>query len=311
VFSASTTANGTQTSGVPIKDAVLNFTLTATAGWQIVDRVRGIIDGFTSNTVGNTTTNPYLITKSTTAESASGCRIGGFGIARNIATAGTFYNGDTVVIASGDFATAYFFQRAPSFMDVVCYTGDGAGSRVINHNLGVTPELGIWKTRNGSGAWNVQITATGQWLVLNTDAAIATGTSRLSAWGPTSFTTSTVAYNGNTDTFVTYLFATCPGVSKVFSYTGNGSSQTIDCGFTAGSRWVMIKRTDAAGDWYVWDSANGIVAGNDPHLSLNTAAAISTTDDSIDTDNTGFVVNQVSATNVNVSSATYIGLAIA
>ena len=117
--------------------------------------------------------------------------------------------------------------------------------------------------------------------------------------------------NSSAATYVAYLFATCAGVSKVFSYTGNGSTQTINCGFTAGSRFVLIKRTDASGDWYVWDSARGIVSGNDPHLSLNTTASEVTTNDTIDTDSTGFVVNQVSATNVNVSSATYIGLAIA
>jgi hypothetical protein len=73
----------------------------------------------------------------------------------------------------------------------------------------------------------------------------------------------------------------------------------------------MIKRTDSTGDWYVWDSARGIIAGNDPHLSLNSTAAEVTTNDSIDTDSTGFIVNQLSATNVNVTSATYIGIAIA
>jgi hypothetical protein len=53
------------------------------------------------------------------------------------------------------------------------------------------------------------------------------------------------------------------------------------------------------------------VAGNDPHLSLNTAAAEVTSNDTIDTDSTGFVVNQVAATNVNVSGGAYIYLAIA
>jgi hypothetical protein len=115
------------------------------------------------------------------------------------------------------------------------------------------------------------------------------------------------------DNIVAYLFATCAGVSKVGSYTGNGSNQTIACGFTAGSRFVMVRRTDVGigGDWYVWDSARGIIAGNDPHLSLNTTAAEVTTDDSVDTDNSGFIVNQLAATNVNVTSATYIFLAIA
>jgi hypothetical protein len=117
--------------------------------------------------------------------------------------------------------------------------------------------------------------------------------------------------NENNTTYVAYLFATCAGVSKVGSYTGNGTTQTINCGFTGGARFVLIKRTDSTGDWYVWDSARGIVAGNDPHLSLNTTAAEVTTDDSVDTDNTGFVVNQLSATDINVTSASYIFLSVA
>ena len=122
---------------------------------------------------------------------------------------------------------------------------------------------------------------------------------------------SNASTNGSGSTYVAYLFATCPGVSKVGSYTGNGSSQTIDCGFAAGARFVLIKRTDSTGDWYVWDTARGIVSGNDPHLSLNTIAAEVTTNDTIDPASSGFIVNQVAATNVNVSSATYIYLAIA
>ena len=73
----------------------------------------------------------------------------------------------------------------------------------------------------------------------------------------------------------------------------------------------MIKRTDATGDWYVWDSARGITSGNDPHLSINTTTLEVTTDDSIDPDSSGFIVNQISATNINVNLATYIFLAIA
>jgi len=112
--------------------------------------------------------------------------------------------------------------------------------------------------------------------------------------------------NDTGNTYIAYLFATLPGVSKVGSYTGNGSSQTIDCGFTSGARFIIIKRTDDTGDWYVWDTARGIVAGDDPHLSLNTTAAEVTSDDSIDPESSGFIVNQVAATDINVSAASYI-----
>jgi hypothetical protein len=117
--------------------------------------------------------------------------------------------------------------------------------------------------------------------------------------------------NSNTSTYIAYLFASLDGVSKVGSYTGNGSSQNIACGFSNGARFVMIKRTDSTGDWYIWDTERGIVTGNDPHLSLNSTLAQVTSDDSIDPYSTGFTVNQVSATNINVSSGEYIFLAIA
>ncbi|HBA45102.1 TPA: hypothetical protein DEG21_03450 [Patescibacteria group bacterium] len=72
----------------------------------------------------------------------------------------------------------------------------------------------------------------------------------------------------------------------------------------------MIKRTDVAGDWYVWDSVRGIVDGNDPHLSLNSTAAEVTSDDSVDPNATGFAVNENTATHINVTNGTYIYLAI-
>lgn len=58
-------------------------------------------------------------------------------------------------------------------------------------------------------------------------------------------------------------------MSKVGSYTGNGSSQTINCGFSNGARFFLVKRTDNTGDWWVYDSARGIVAAADPALALN------------------------------------------
>ena len=206
--------------------------------------------------------------------------------------------------------------RAPGFMDEVCYTGTGS-ARTVAHNLGVTPELMIVKTRSDAGwDWYVYASSLGgtKDLRLNTEYDANTVSSTWNNTNPsaTTFTVgSSGGVNGSGQTFVAYLFASCPGVSKVGSYTGNGSSQTINCGFAAGARFVMIKRTDGLGNWFVWDSARGIVAGNDPRLSLNNTDVEVTTDDSVDTDSSGFVVNQVSATNVNVNAATYIYLAIA
>jgi hypothetical protein len=220
-----------------------------------------------------------------------------------------------VVNFSGYTYINYFFRRAPGFFDEVCYTGTGSNT-TFTHNLGVVPELILVKRRDTTGAWDSYCSALAntEYVVLNTTAAKATGATRWNSTTPTSSVfsvgTSTTT-NASAGTYVAYLFATLAGVSKVGSYTGNGTTQTINCGFTGGARFVLIKRTDSTGDWMVSDSARGIVSGNDPYLELNNTNAEVTGEDWLDTDSTGFVVNEVSGSNANTSSATYIFLAIA
>jgi hypothetical protein len=205
------------------------------------------------------------------------------------------------------------FKRAPSVFDVVCYSGTGSNT-TVTHNLGVVPELIIVKRREAVSAWEAYCSALAntEYLVLNTTAAKATGATRWNSTTPTSSVfsvgTSTTT-NASAGTYVAYLFATLAGVSKVFSYTGNGSSQTINCGFTGGARFVMIKRTDSTGDWYVWDTARGMVSGTDPSLLLNSTAA-EVNANSVYTATTGFQIVSTAA-GINASGGTYIYLAIA
>ena len=223
--------------------------------------------------------------------------------------------GDWTVNTSTHYA--WNWKRAKGYFDVVTYSGNATSGRAVPHSLGVAPEM-IWvKARDSGGqSWRVYHASLGATHGLNlngNNAAFAL--TRL--WNDTAPTNSSfiVGNHGSTNDsggqYIAYLFATLAGISKCGSYVGNGSSQTISCGFSAGSRFILIKRTDATGDWFFWDSVRGIVAGNDPHFSLNTTATHVTTDDSVDPHNSGFIVNQVSATNINVSSATYIFYAIA
>jgi hypothetical protein len=221
-----------------------------------------------------------------------------------------WFNGSTVTPTR----YSWMFRRAPGFFDVVAYKGT-SGTATKPHNLGVVPEMMIFKNRNDTDPWAVYHSATGNtgYTPLNLTSGFLPSSLAFNNTSPTAsvFTVGSTLNWSSSFNYIAYLFATLPGVSKVGSYTGNGSSQTINCGFTGGARFVLIKRTDAGGDWYVWDTARGIVSGNDPHLSLNTTAAEVTSDDTIDPDSSGFIVNQVAATNVNVSSASYIYLAIA
>ena len=212
------------------------------------------------------------------------------------------------------------WKKAKGFFDVVAYTGTGS-NRTVPHSLGVVPEM-IWvKRRNGTNGWFVY-TAEGagsSYLHLQDNYNYSTNATGFNNTAATSSVFS-VGTNHSTNRvsglYIAYLFATLDGISKCGTYTGNGSSQTINCGFSAGARFVLIKRANLAvsgneGNWYLWDTTRGIVAGNDPYKLLNTNAAEVTTDDSVDPANSGFIVNQVSATNINVSSSTYIFYAIA
>ena len=231
-----------------------------------------------------------------------------------------FFNKSFFVAGNGadpgsGMALSHFFKRAPGFFEVVCYTGTGANT-TQTHTLAAVPELMIVKGRAGATAWQVYSSALAntQYVVLNTTAAVATGATRWNSTTPTSsvFSLGTASeVNNSAATYVAYLFATCAGVSKVGSYTGTGTTQTINCGFTAGARFVLIKRTDSTGDWYVWDTVRGIIAGDDPYLLLNSAAAQVTSTDYIDTAATGFEISSTAPAAINANGGTFIFLAIA
>jgi hypothetical protein len=216
----------------------------------------------------------------------------------------------------------YLFRRSPGFMDIVCYSGTGTTMNVP-HNLGAVPRLILIKPRNSSSYdWSVMpITAWTNfsndfYLELNSPGGLTTS---FGIWGNANPTATTFRVGGGYDAnqsginYVAYLFSDVPGVSKVGTYTGNGSSQTINCGFAA--RFILIKdQGSGLTDWYVWDSARGINASgvNDPYLVFNVSyGGEVTTNDSVYADASGFGVIQNSTTAVNGSTRTYIYLAIA
>jgi len=208
---------------------------------------------------------------------------------------------------------SWMFKRAPGFMDVVTWTGTHL-NRTVTHNLASTPEFIIVKRRSSTEDWTCYHSSLGNTKYIQLNGSSAAGTLN-SAWNNTD-PTSTNFTLGNHDrvntsgqTYVAYLFATLPGISKVGSYTGNDAARTIDCGFTNGARFVLIKKTSAAGSWLLFDTTRGINAGNDPFLQLNFTNAQYTSLDVIDPHNSGF--NLTNETAVNQGGQTYIFLAIA
>jgi len=219
------------------------------------------------------------------------------------------------VNASGQTYINWIFRRAAGFFDEVCYTGNGSTQNVA-HNLTVVPELMIIKTRSGVNSWGVYYGNPANTVFLNVDLGVQSAGTDWNSTSPTSSVFSigagtNFAVNNNGATYVAYLFATCAGVSKVGSYTGNGGTQAIACGFTGGARFVLIKRTDSTGDWYVYDTARGMTLLTDPYLLLNTLASESATLGSVTTTTGGFTVDASILAAINTNAASYIFLAIA
>jgi hypothetical protein len=274
-------------------------------GW--FDRLRGKNNVLQTNSTG---AEDPTYTNTVTAYNNNGVSLGG-----------TY----SFVNETGSNYIEYFFGRAPSFFDEVCYTGNSSSPRTISHNLGVVPEMIIVKARSDTSSWNTYHSAIGNagYIVLEaTYAALYASAGWNNLWNSTSptssvFTINTDQVNNNTVTYVAYLFATCAGVSKVGSYTGTGATQTISCGFTGGARFVLIKRYDLAGQttpgnvggWYVWDTARGMVSGTDPSLRLNSTAA-EVNANSMYTATGGFQIVST-ASEINASGGSYLYLAIA
>jgi|TARA_Y100000033_G_scaffold50821_1_gene62436 hypothetical protein len=208
----------------------------------------------------------------------------------------------------------YFFKRAPGFFDIVTYDGTGS-TKTESHNLGVAPELMLVKRRSGAVNWAVYYGDNTDYIVLNGNGASVDNDE---LWNDTSPTASVFTVgpdndvNASNNTYIALLFASLDEISKVGSYTGTGSAINVDCGFTAGARLVIIKRTDAASsDWFAYDSARGIVSGNDPYVLLNSTSAEVTNTDYIDPLNAGFTVTSSAPASLNASGGNYIFLAIA
>jgi hypothetical protein len=220
------------------------------------------------------------------------------------------------VNASGNDYIQVNFKRAPGFFDIVCYSGTGT-ARTVTHNLGAIPEMIIVKRRDTTGNWRVyhkNLTSASYFLQLHATSAQASSTGIWNGTAPTSSVFSVGAddtVNLGTGTYVAYLFGSVSGVSSLGTYTGTGTTLQVNCGFAAGARFVLIKRTDSTGDWYVWDTARGIVSGNDPYLLINSTAVEVTNTDYIDTYSSGFEISSTAPAAINANGGTFIYLAIA
>jgi hypothetical protein len=260
------------TTGFPV-DFTIVKAIDSNTSWEVWDRLRGA--------------RKYLLTDSTAADGTAFTSADQW--LHDDMTGFSWNAGDGWSNSGGDFIN-YSWKRAPGYFDAVAWSGDGTGSaRIIPHNLTVEPEIIISKQRNGISAWSVYVKnlwTSGSYLSmeLNTSAAASSnGSIPNSSVYRYPFRTGdpnegdnitnfcAQGLNNSGEDYIAYLFASLDGISKVGSFTiSSGQSSVVDCGFSSGARFVLMKRYDGSDYWWVFDTERGITVSSSPGLRLDT-----------------------------------------
>jgi len=255
---------------------------------QLFDSVRGVTKGLFSNTNDDEAVDSgnlqSFISGGFTADGFNGTNAsGGTYVAWNWLASNT-----TASNTDGSITSTVSANQTAGF-SIMTYTGNGSDNSTIGHGLGKAPSMIIIKGRSSVEDWMIyhkDLTA-GSEIILNSTAAQADDTNN-ATWGdnhPSSVGSSTFAVgyagdsNANGTTYVAYCFAEIKGYSKFGKYTGNGTGTFgpfadgpfVYTGFKPA--WVMIKRTNGANGWTIFDNKR------DPHnivgnqLSANSNSA--------------------------------------
>ena len=195
---------------------------------------------------------------------------------------------------------------------IVTHVGTGSAG-TIAHGLSAAPEWILTKGLDQGHAW---ITAHksetfSKSTLFNTTDAFASG-SEYNNTDPTSsvFTVNNQGgVNNDGENYVSYLFHSVQGYSKFGSYTGNGNADGpfVYLGFKPA--WVMARRTDAANEFFIWDTKRNPFNVTNNELRAGTNDAESTTD-KLDLLSNGFKIRNTYASG-NADGGNYIYMAFA
>jgi len=256
-------------------------------------------DGFTlGQWIGSTKTND--------AYCAWNWKAGGGASSVGSNTDGSINTTDTSVNTTAGFSISTF-------------TGNATSGATVGHGLGVAPEFVMVVCRSTAGNWLVyhaSNTAAPEtdYLALEVTGATA---DQENIWNDTAPTSSVfslgnnASVNGNNATFLAICWHSVDGFSKFGGYTGNNNADGpfIHTGFRPA--WLMIKRTNASGEWDMFDNKRS------PHNLVNVflkaeASGAEATGSSVVCDFTsnGFKIRGTDSS-LNADGAPYIYLAFA
>lgn len=281
----------------------------------LFDSVRGVNERLQSNSTDAEATRSDALN----SFDADGFTVGGeasTGLSGETYAAWCWDAGSGSPVSNTDGSITSSVKANPAYgFSVVGYTGTGSNA-TVGHGLGAAPEMIILKDRDGTDHWRVYTSTTGatKSLYLSLTNAAATDSTIWNNTAPTSsvFTIGNDSgVNTNTNDYIAYCFAEISGYSSFGSYSGTGASgNTVTTGFKPA--FVMIKRTDSAENWIMYDNTRAVTNPIDKQLLANSSNSEINGYSPlyIDFNSNGFTINGTNA-GINASGGTYIYMAFA
>ena len=290
-------------------------------GHELYDSVRGVEKPIYSNSSDEELTNANGLTAFGSDGFTLGLGASVNGSGRTFVSwnwkAGTSVSGNTG--GSGTAKTYSGSVNTTSGFSITKFEGNGTAGHTIPHSLGVAPKWIViknltsgstnWQTYhdkldNGAGTHEV-------FLDLNNAQNASSGLMNNTAPTSTVVTKGTGSYgNENNSNHIMYAFAEKQGYSKFGSYTGNGNADGTFAYTGFKPAFVIIKRTDSADNWYVYDTKRDTENPLAVALNTDTSGTEFSTSNILDFLSNGFKLRSSEAT-TNASGGDYIYIAFA
>jgi len=151
-------------------------------------------------------------------------------------------------------------ESATAGFDILTFTGNATSNQTISHNLSAVPKCFHIKRLDQASNWcsyHEGLGGANKNVFLNTTHASQTDTGIWNNTLPTSSVFSVgnnIDSNGNGASHVWYGWSEKQGFSKFGSYTGNGNADGPMIWTGMKIAYLLIKRTDSTGDWYIFDN---------------------------------------------------------
>ena len=222
-------------------------------------------------------------------------------------------NGGTTASNTDGSITSTVQVNQTAGFSVVQFTPGSAGT--VGHGLSQAPEWILMKDTSRSVLWLIYHKDIGADKYLQFTTAAVASNSTVFSTEPTSSVfdpgtgyTSASSYGAT----VAYCWHGVDGFSKFGSYKGNGSTDGpfVYTGFKPA--WFLVKRSDTANDWELFDSVRNPFNPVDRRLypNLTSVEAVGSTSDIFDFTANGCKVREDNPA-INASGGTYIYMAFA